>query len=267
MRSRSHGRRPMNARLWSVASGVAWRTLKNVLTTPSLFLPSLIFPLFFFTAFAGGLSQLKHVPGFDYAPGYTSFQFVFVLLQSAAFGGVFTGFGVARDFEYGFARRMLLAAPHRTGIVLGYALAALGRWVITATMLTVVALLAGMNVGGNGVDLFGLYALALIVNAAGFLWSCGVAMRLRTIQAGPLMQMPVFLTLFFAPVYVPLHLLHGWIHAVARGNPLTYLLGTGRGFLAGDPPHVALAFGLGLALAAGFSFWALRGLRNAEAAG
>jgi ABC-2 type transport system permease protein len=254
-------------RIWAVANGVAWRTLKNVLTNPSLFLPSLIFPLFFFTAFAGGLSQLKHVPGFDYQPGYTSFQFVFVLLQSAAFGGVFTGFGVARDFEYGFARRLLLAAPKRSGIVLGYALAALVRWLVTATILTVVALLAGMKVGGGGVDLFGLYALALFVNAAGFLWSCGIAMRLRTIQAGPLMQMPVFLTLFLAPVYVPLHLLHGWIHAVARINPITYLLATGRGFLAGDAPHVALAFGLAAALAAIFALWAFRGLRSAEAAG
>ena len=254
-------------RIWPVAVGVAWRTLKNVLTTPSLFLPSLIFPLFFFTAFAGGLSQLKHVPGFDYAPGYTSFQFVFVLLQSAAFGGVFTGFGVARDFEYGFARRLLLAAPKRSGILLGYGLAALGRWVITGSMLTIVALAVGMKVGGGGIDLFGLYALALLVNVSGFLWSCGVAMRLRTIQAGPLMQMPVFLTLFFAPVYVPLHLLRGWIHAVARANPVTYLLATGRGFLAGDPPHVALAFGLAVALGAAFSLWALRGLRRAEAAG
>ncbi len=253
--------------IWPVASGVAWRTLKNVFTNPSLFVPSLIFPLFFFTAFAGGLSQLHRVPGFDYAPGYTGFQFVFVLLQSAAFGGVFTGFGVARDFEYGFARRLLLAAPNRSGIVLGYAIAAFTRWAVTATVLTIVALAAGMDVGGSGIDLFGLYGLAALVNAAGFLWACGVAMRLRTIQAGPLMQMPVFLTLFFAPVYVPLHLLSGWIHAVARANPVTYLLQTGRGFLAGDPPHVALAFGLGAALAAAFSLWAFRGLRRAEAAG
>jgi ABC-2 type transport system permease protein len=254
-------------RIWPVARGVAWRTLKNVLTTPSLFLPSLIFPLFFFTAFAGGLSQLKHVPGFDYAPGYTSFQFVFVLLQSAAFGGVFTGFGVARDFEYGFARRLLLAAPNRTGIVLGYALAALCRWLVTATVLTGVALVAGMKVGGDGVDLVGLYSLALLVNIAGFLWSCGVAMRLRTMQAGPLMQMPVFILLFYAPVYVPLNLLHGWIHAVARANPVTYMLATGRGFLAGDPPHVAVAFALAAALAGLFTLWAVRGLRSAEAAG
>ena len=103
----------------AVARGVAWRTLHNVFTNPSLFLPSLMFPLFFFVAFAGGLSRVGDVPGFDYPQGYTAFQFVFVLLQSAAFGGVFTGFGIARDFESGFARRLLLAAPHRIGIVLG----------------------------------------------------------------------------------------------------------------------------------------------------
>lgn len=254
-------------RIWPVAQGVAWRTLKIVLTTPSLFFPSLLFPLFFFTAFAGGLSQVSHVPGFNYPPGYTTFQFVFVLLQSAAFGGVFTGFGVARDFENGFARRLLLASPSRSGIVLGYGLAALGRWIITATMLTVIALAVGMNIGGSGIDVVGLYLLAVFVNMAGFLWSCGIGMRLRTIQAGPLMQMPVFLTLFFAPVYVPLELLRGWIHGVARLNPVTYLLETGRGFLAGDAPHVALAFALAIASAAVLALWAFRGLRKAEAAG
>ncbi len=254
-------------RTLAVARGVAWRTLHNVFTNPSLFVPSILFPLFFFVAFAGGLSRVQEVPGFNYAEGYTAFQFVFVLLQSAAFGGVFTGFGIARDFESGFARRLLLAAPSRTGILLGYAVAALLRWLVTATVLTTVALAAGMNVGGSGVDLFGLYTLALIVNAAALLWAAGVAMRLRTMQAGPIMQFPVFLVLFFAPVYVPLALLSGWIHGVATVNPLTRVLEAGRGFLAGSPTEVAAAFGAALALAAAFSFWALRGLRKAEVAG
>jgi ABC-2 type transport system permease protein len=254
-------------RLWGVVSGVSWRTLKNVITTPSLLLPSLMFPLFFFVAFAGGLSQVQNVPGFDYPNGYTAFQFVFVLLQSAAFGGVFTGFGVARDFEGGFARRLMLASPNRTGIVLGYGLAAILRWCITATLLTVIALASGMKVGGGPVDLIGLYTLALIINLCGFCWSAGIAMRLRTIQAGPLMQMPVFLLLFLAPVYVPLALLGGALHAVAKFNPITYALGTGRGLLAGDPTQVGLSFGLALALAVVFSVWAFRGLRSAEAAG
>jgi ABC-2 type transport system permease protein len=254
-------------RTLSVARGVAWRTLHNVFKNPSILIPSFVFPLFFFTAFAGGLSHIREVPGFDYAGDYTAFQFVFVLLQSAAFGGVFTGFGIARDFETGFARRLLLAAPNRMGIVLGYALAALGRWFATAVFITAIALAVGMKVGGNGVDLFGLYGLAAIVNVAGVFWAAGVAMRLRTMQAGPIMQMPVFLVLFLAPVYVPLSLLEGWIHAVAVVNPLTRVLEAGRGFLAGSPTQVAAAFGAALALAAGFSLWALRGLRKAEAAG
>jgi ABC-2 type transport system permease protein len=253
--------------IWPVVSGVAWRTLKNVFTNPAILLPSLIFPLFFFTAFAGGLSQVSRVPGFDFEPGYTAFQFCFVLVQSAAFGGVFTGFGIARDFESGFARRLLLAAPNRTGIVMGYALSALVRWSVTATFLTIVALIAGMNVFGGPVDVFGMYALALIINVCGLLWACGVAMRLRTMQAGPVMQMPVFLALFFAPVYVPLGLLNGWIETVAKANPLTYVLEAVRSLLAGDEVHVALAFAIAVGLGVLFAAWSLRGLRSAEAAG
>jgi ABC-2 type transport system permease protein len=240
--------------------------LHTFFTNPPLVLPALLFPLFFFTAFAGGLSKIAEVPGFDYPPGYTAFQFVFVVLQSAAFGGVFTGFGIARDFESGFARRLLLAAPHRTGIVLGYAAAGVVRWLVTAAVVTGVAFAVGMQVGGSGVDLLGLYALGLVVNLAAVLWATGVAMRMRTMQAGPVMQMPVFLVLFFAPVYVPLSLLQGWIHAVAVVNPLTRVIEAGRGFVAGSPTEVAAAFGAALALAAAFSLWAVRGLRKAESA-
>jgi len=254
-------------RIWPVASGVAWRTLKIVYTNLALFLPQILFPLFFFTAFAGGLSQVSRVPGFDFGPGYTAFQFCFVLVQSAAFGGVFTGFGIARDFESGFARRLLLAAPNRTGIVLGYAISAVVRWALVAIILTVVALLARMNVFGGPVDVFGMYLLALLINLCGVLWAAGIAMRLRTIQAGPLMQMPVFLMLFFAPVYVPLDLLNGWIEAVATVNPFTYVLEAVRSMLAGEEAHVALAFGLALGMVVVFAAWSLRGLRKAEAAG
>jgi ABC-2 type transport system permease protein len=252
---------------WNVVSGVARRTLKNALTNPQIALPTIAFPLFFFTAFAGGLSQVAKVPGFDFPPGYTAFQFVFVLLQSAAFGGVFTGFGLARDLEGGFAKRLLLAAPRRVGIVLGYALAALVRWLVVATLLTVIALAVGMNVLGGPVDLVGLYVLAALVNFCGFFWAGGVAMRFRTIQAAPLMQMPVFLILFFAPVYVPLDLLQGWIEGVATVNPVTYLLETGRGFVAGDAPHVLGAFAIAIGLGVVFWTWAFTGLRKAETAG
>jgi ABC-2 type transport system permease protein len=251
----------------SVARGVSWRVLHMFFTNPAFLLPSLAFPLFFFTAFVGGLSRVSQVPGFDFPSGYTAFQFVFVLLQSAAFAGVFTGFGIARDFESGFMRRLMLAAPNRSGILLGYLASAFVRWFTVASVVTVVALLAQMNIGGSGIDLFGLYGLALLLNLAGTLWATGVAMRLRTQQAAPIMQMPVFLLLFFAPVYVPLSLLQGWIHAVASVNPITALLEAGRGFIAGEPELRLAAYSIAFGLILGFAVWAVRGLRSAERAG
>ena len=254
-------------RFVNVAFAVAYRQITVLLKNPSLFLPPMLFPLMNFAAYAGGLSRLHQVPGFDFHGGYTAFQFVFVLLQSAAFGGVFAGFGIARDFERGFARRLLVAAPNRSGIIVGYGLAALFRWAAIAILLTIVALIAGMQVGGDGIDLFGLYALGLIFNQVGLLWACGVAMRFRSVQAGPLMQTPVFMALFLAPVYVPLNLLRGWIHAVAKVNPLTYIVEAARGFIEGQPTEVGMAFGLAVALLAVFAVWARTGLANAERAG
>jgi ABC-2 type transport system permease protein len=73
--------------------------------------------------------------------------------------------------------------------------------------------------------------------------------------------------LVLAPVYVPLNLLSGWIHTVARVNPATDALEAARGLLAGSPVKVALAFGLLLAGSALAVVWARRGLLSAERAG
>jgi ABC-type multidrug transport system permease subunit len=255
------------SRFWSVARGVAWRSIHNTLVNPAILVPSIVFPLFFLIAFAGGLSRISDVPNFHYPPGYTTFQFVFVFLQSAAFGGVFTGFAVARDFDSGFARRLLLSAPRRSGIIAGYTIGALLRWLLTASVVTIAALVAGMNVYGNGVQLIGLVGLGIIMNLVAALWACGLAMFLRTEQAGALIQMPVFVLLFLAPVYVPISLLTGWIHDVASINPVTAVLEAGRGLIAGSPIKVGIAFIALAAAAALFAAFARRGLASAERAG
>ena len=105
------------------------------------------------------------------------------------------------------------------------------------------------------------------MNFTAALWAIGIAMFLRTEQAGPLIQMPVFVAA------VPSAGLRAAVAADGLGprrlelNPITAVLEAGRGLLAGSPVKVALAF-LSLAgaalLMAGF---ARRGLASAERAG
>jgi len=253
-----------HAGIWRVATTIAWRSLHTYVRRPDLFVPSLIFPLVFLASFAGGLSALGSIPGFRFPAGYTAFQFVFVLIQSSIFAGLFTGFSLAFDFESGFARRLMLAAEDRRGIALGYVLVALSRAAITLTVVTAVALASGMQITGDGVDVFGLYGLAALLVLIGYGWAAGIAFRFRSIQAGPLMQTPLFLIIFLAPVYVPLTLLQGWIHAVAQVNPATAFLEAGRGLISGVHDHTGLAFLCAAALIALGTVWTLSGLRNAE---
>jgi ABC-2 type transport system permease protein len=253
-------------RFSDVTRAVAWRSIHHFLTQPAFLVPALLFPLFFFTAFSGALSGIEAIPGFDFPSGYTAFQFAFVMVQASAFGGVFAGFSIAADFESGFTRRLMLASPNRRGILAGYAVAALFRAVVVWVMLMVVALLAGMQIDGGAVDLVGLYTLAALVNVTALMFSAGVAMRLRTMQAGPAMQIPVFLLLFLAPVYVPLELLEGWIHTAAQINPITPLLELSRDLISGQPANL-WAYAVVLAMFAVLVLWALTGLRRAERAG
>jgi ABC-2 type transport system permease protein len=250
----------------SVAGAVWWRNAHNFFGNPAFFLPGLLFPMFFFAAFAGGLSRINGAPGFDFPPGYTAWTYGFVLMQASTFGGIFTGFSVARDFESGFSRRLLLGAPRREGIVLGYVLAAITRAGFVICLVTVVGLVSGMELDASAGQLVAMYALAFTVNTAAALFGIGVAMRLRTMQAGPVMQVPAFLTIFLAPVWVPFDLLSGWVKSVASVNPMTVLLEAERGFISGVPTKAGLAFLLTAGLAAVLVVWALTGLRSAERA-
>ena len=158
----------------------------------------------------------------------------------------------------------MLAASDRNGIVAGYWLAALIRAIFTIAVITVVALLSGLEISGSFVDVVGLYTLALLVNAAAMLFGTGVAMRLRTMQAGPLIQLPAFLILFLAPVWVPFDLLTGWVKAAASVNPITLVMEAIRGFLTGDPTEVLPAFLVMLLLVAVTVLWSRGGVRSAE---
>jgi ABC-2 type transport system permease protein len=251
----------------SPALGIAWRSLHNVFTTPARLLPPLIFPSSSSPPSPAGCRRSAATPGFDYPLGYTTFVFGFVLLQASALGGVFTGFSIAADFESGMGRRMLLATRRRSSILLAYALTAAVRVLVTWAIVTVVALLAGMEIGGSAVEITGLYLLSLTVNVIALLFAAGIGLRLRTLQAGPLMQFPIFMLLFMAPVYVPQALLAGWVSHAAAVNPLTLILNTNRALLGGEPAEILATWAVALGLVGLLTIWAVTGMRRAEAAG
>lgn len=252
---------------FSAAGAIAWRHLYKWIRIPANFMPTFLFPLLFFTAFAGALSEIRNIPGFDYAPGYTGFIFVFSLLQTCTFGGLATGFTIAGDFESGFARRLMVTTQSRLAILLGYLLSTFVRSVLMCAVVTAVAFAAGLSMLGSFAEIVGLYSLALGMSFVGTLWASGIMFRGRTAQVAPAMQMPMFIAIFLSPVYVPYDLLVSWLKTVATYNPITYLLEAGRSLLAGSPDGIGLAVLALVALLAVLTLWGVSGIRAAERAG
>src|SRR5439155_24589425 len=105
----------------------------------------------------------------------------------------------------------------------------------------------GVRIHGSLWNVVALAGIGLAYGMVVSLWAIGRALRVRSMQGAPAMQVPALIALFFAPAFAPLVLLTGWIHGPATWNPVSYLLESGRGFVAGQPTDVGRAL-LGLAV-------------------
>jgi ABC-type multidrug transport system permease subunit len=109
-----------------------------------------------------------------------------------------------------------------------------------------------------------VYVMAAGFGAATALWSMGVALRARTVQAAPLMQLVVFMAIFTSVAYAPRELQHGWLRTIADVNPVTRILEASRATELGGAAWDEVWPGLGAIalLLAVTGTWALGGLRR-----
>ncbi|MDQ1404029.1 MAG: type transport system permease protein [Actinomycetota bacterium] len=249
--------------LAAVTAKLAGRSLMLIPRVPSTFIPSLVFPIFLVVAFSGAFSALVKLPGFP-VPKMIDWVLPMAIVQGAAFAGITTGLGVARDLEGGFFDRLRLAPVRPTALVTGPLLAAAGRSLPPYLIVLVVGLLSGARMPGGipGALVLLVASVGIAIVAGG--WAVGLALRIKSMQAAPLMQVGVFLLIFLSTAQVPLSVMTGWLHTVARFNPMTYVLALGRqGFIGGLTWHESwpglLALGAGCVL---FTLFAVRGLRS-----
>jgi ABC-type polysaccharide/polyol phosphate export permease len=98
--------------------------------------------------------------------------------------------------------------------------------------------------------------------AASACWAIIVALRFRTQQAAPIMQVVTFTAVLFTTAYAPKALLSDWLRTIATANPVTLILeGIRQGFVGSlswaDTGPALLAV---LALVAALGALAIRGM-------
>jgi ABC-2 type transport system permease protein len=166
-----------------------------------------------------GHTRALTLPGVDYraylAPG--------VMAQAALFIAIFFGLAVIWERDVGQLQRMLATPLPRTAIVLGKAAGAGVRAFVQAVVLLVVLAVVGIGIRWDVLGVAGALTL-LVIGTGGFacmsmLIAAAVRTRERFMGIGQLVMMPLF---FASSALYPLSVMPGWLHVVARINPLTY---------------------------------------------
>ena len=214
-----------------VAGALIRRALNEILRVPGAAIPGVLAPTIFMLGLSATFGKASALPGFT-AEDFRTFIVPVGLLQGAGFTGAATGVNLARDIEQGWFDRLLLCPAPRAALLAGVVASAGLRSLLPGTFLFGVAIALGVDFPSF---LALLLTVVLVIGLASAMacFSVTLALRFRSQQAAPLMQVASFVGVLFTTSYSPKPLLTDWLRTIADINPVTLVLeGIRQGFVA-----------------------------------
>jgi ABC-2 type transport system permease protein len=212
---------------------------------PTELLTRAIQPVLWLLVFGQVLARTRaiatgNIPYLDYmAPG--------ILAQSVLFIAIFYGIAIIWERDLGILHKFLVSPAPRGALVMGKGVSAGVRALSQAIIIYLLALVLGVHVNWNPLNLLGVM-LAVMLGAALFstfslIIACLVKTRERFMGIGQILTMPLF---FASNAIYPIEMMPGWLQVISRINPLTYEVDALRSLmLAGG----VSAYGIGVDLA------------------
>lgn len=163
---------------------------------------------------------------------YIAFITPGVLAQSVLFVSIFYGINIVWEKDVGVLTKLLSTPSPYSSIVIGKALSAGIRGIFQAIMIFGLALVIGVNVRLDVLDVAGVF-IAIIVFAMCFsslsmLLASFLRTRDRMMGIGQLITMPLF---FASNAIYPLSIMPKWLQYVAMVNPVSYTVDAMRAML------------------------------------
>lgn len=236
------------------AAGVlAKRAIVGAARQPASWIPGIFFPFMLAAVYSAQFSKAVDLPTFPFQDvTFLDFILIASVIQGVSFGAINGASALARDLEDGFMDRLLASPVARPSILIGRLAGSLAFAMVQALVLMAIFTLMGADIAG------GLATVLTLVVVSGLLalgiGGLGAALALKTgsqevVQSTfPLL----FVLIFVSSAFFPVTLMDGWYAAVARRNPITWVIDPARrltleGFEWGD---VGQAVGIAAAIAA-----------------
>jgi ABC-2 type transport system permease protein len=197
---------------------------------PADLLTRAVQPVLWLLVFGEVLTQVRAIPTGDLS--YLAFMTPGVLAQSVLFISIFYGISIVWERDLGIVQKFLASPTPRTAIVAGKALSAGLRSLSQALIVFVLAMVLGVGVTSNPLNIIGVVIIVLLAAAIfatlSLIIACMVKTRDRFMGIGQMITMPLF---FASNAIYPISLMPDWLKFIAYGNPLTYAVDALRGLM------------------------------------
>jgi ABC-2 type transport system permease protein/oleandomycin transport system permease protein len=216
------------------ALAVTWRNLLTYLRLPQLLVfatvQPTIFVLLFRYVFGGAISLQK--PGLP----YVDYLMPGIFVQTAVFGAMGTGVGLAEDVSKGLIERFRSLPMARSAVLAGRTIADSVRNVFVVALMTAIGFLVGFRIhGGVPKYLFGLVLVLLFAYALSWVVAT-IGLSVPNAETAQAAIFPLIAPLTFASsAFVEVSSMPGWLQVFARYQPVTITIDAVRHLVLGTP--------------------------------
>lgn len=246
------------------ARALSGRAVRGLIRAPQVWIPSILFPLFFAALNTAALGRTTEVPGFPAADSFLDFLFPATLAQAVLFGSLGAASELAQDIESGFFDRLVASPVSRTAILVGRLAGAAALGAIQALVFVVAfsAFGAEVKAGVGGLLVLPVVAVLLAIGLGAL--ASALALRTGSVEAVQSAFPVIFISIFASAAFFPRELMRGWFQSVATYNPITWMIeGMRHLVLVGwDTGEAATAIAVPAAIAVAGTAVALRSLRK-----
>jgi ABC-2 type transport system permease protein len=199
------------------------RAVREVIRYPEATIPTLFIPLFFLAVNIGQVSKtFPSSTPFLHGQGYVAFQLPVSLMFAVATAT--SGLALVTEIDSGYFDKLLVAPIRRSSIIFGRLAADLVRGLGGSTVVLFAALALGAHVESGVAGALVLVVLSALFGVAYAGIGLLVALRTRNVQATNTSFLFFFPLLFLTPNFVPFDRLTPLMEALARANPVSYVI-------------------------------------------